>query len=126
MQRIAQHLAHRARAGKQVFFFKQFECGNCSRATHRMAGIGVAMEKLHRMVGCVGVRLHHGVINPVGANHAAQGKHTIGDAFGKVQHVRLHAVEIRAKVGAHAAKAGNNLVKNQQNAVLVANFPQPF
>ena len=69
---------------------------------------------------------HHGVVNAVRANHAAQRNHAVGHALGKVQHVGHHAVKVSAKVAAQPAKAGDHLVKNQQNAVLVANLAQPL
>ena len=58
------------------------------------------------------------------AHHTAQRNDTIGDTFGEVEHVGDHAVVIGAKVGAHAAKACDDFVKDQQDAVLVANVTQ--
>ena len=123
VQRIAEQLAHLAGAFKQVFFLEQIKRGDGGSAGHRVARIGVAVEKFDRVLGAVGVGLHHGVKNAVGADHATQWNHAVGHAFGKVQHVGHHAVVVGAKVAAQATKAGDDLVKNQQDAVLVANFP---
>ena len=82
------------------------------------------MEKLNGVIG--GTRVHHGVVNEVTADHTAQGNDAIGHALGKVEHVGHHAVIVSAEVGTHAAKASNDLVKNEQDAVLVANFAQAF
>ena len=82
------------------------------------------MEKLNGVIG--GTRVHHGVVNKISADHTAQGNDAIGHALGKVEHVWHHAVIVGAEVGAHAAKACNDLVKNKQDAMLVANFAQAF
>ena len=89
-----------------------------------MAGVGVAVEELDGMLGAGGVGLHHLLVDAVRADHAAQRNHTVGDALGEVQHVGHHAIEIGAKGRAQAAKAGDDLVKDQQDAVLVANLAQ--
>ena len=122
VHRVAQHAALLARTGKVVFFCHQVKRGNGRSAGHGVAGIGVAMEKLDGMLGRVGV--HHRVVDEVAADHATQRDHAIGHRFGKVQHVGHHAVIVGAKVHAQTAKAGDDLVKNQQDAVLVANLAQ--
>ena len=72
----------------------------------------------------ISIRTTIGVIDEITTNHAPQWKHAIGDAFGKVEHVRHHAIVIGSKGLPHAAKPSDHLVKNQQNAVLVANLAQ--
>ena len=80
------------------------------------------MEELDGMRRRVGV--HHRVVNEVATDHAAQRNDAVGHRLGKVQHVGHHAVIVGAKVHAQAAKTGDDLVKNQQDAVLVANLAQ--
>ena len=48
----------------------------------------------------------------------------IGDLLGHVHDVGRHAKGRRAGIGAHAAKAGNHFVKNQQDVVGRADFAQ--
>ena len=124
MHRIAQHLAHLPGAFKQLFFLEEVQGCNGRRTSHRMAGVGVAMGELDRVLGRVLVGLHQTVVNTVRADHAAQRNHAIGHALGKVQHVRHHAVIVSTKVAAQAPKTGDDLVKNQQNAVSGADLAQ--
>jgi hypothetical protein len=58
------------------------------------------------------------------ADHTTQWKHAIGHALSEVEHVRHHAKIVGGKVGAQAAKAGDHFIKNQQNAMLVADLAQ--
>ena len=123
---VTQKLAHFASTGKQVFFFKQVQCGNGRRAGDRVAGVGVTVEKLDGVRRAFLIGAHQGFVQMVAANDAAQRDHTIGYALGKIQHVGHHTIVIRGEVSAHTAKAGDHFVKNQQNAVLVANLAQAF
>ena len=122
VQCVAQHRAHLAGAFKQLVLLEQLQRGDGRRARHRVARIGVAVKKLDGVLGAAGTGGHHAVVNAVATNHAAQRNHTVGHALGEVQHVGHNAVIVGAEVGAHAAKAGDHLVKNQQNAVLVADL----
>ena len=45
-----------------------------------------------------------------------------GDRLGDRHHVRLHAPQPRARPGAGAAEAGHHLVRDQQDAVTVADL----
>ncbi|MNS81773.1 hypothetical protein D3C72_1154950 [compost metagenome] len=80
------------------------------------------MEELDHVLGRVG--LHHRVVELVAADHAAQRNHAVGHALGEVQHVGHHAEIVRREVGAHAPEAGDDLVEDQQDAVLVADLAQ--
>ena len=84
------------------------------------------MEELDGVFRCALMGLHHGVVNAVAADHAAHRDHAVGDALGEVQHVGHDAVVVGTKVDTHAAKASDHLVKNQQDAVFVADLAQPF
>ena len=63
-------------------------------------------------------------MNAIATNHATQGDDPIGDPFGKGDHVGHHAKQIGSKRRPHTAKAGDDFIEHQQNAVLVANVAQ--
>ena len=67
---------------------------------------------------------HEGVVNLLLYHHATQRLRAVGDLLGKVQDVRRHAKGLGTGPGTAAAKAGNDLVKNQQNVVRCANLAQ--
>ena len=123
---VAQHLPHLPGALEQVLLLVQVQRGQGGGTGHRVAGVGVAVEELDGVIGRVAVCAHHGVVDAVGADHAAHGHDAVGDALGEVQHVGLHAVEIGAEAGAQTAEAGDDLVEDQQDAVLVADLSEPF
>ena len=124
VHRIAQHFAHFASALEQIFFFIEVERGDCRRTGDRMAGVGVAVHELDRVRWAFFMDRHHRVVQMASANHATERDHAIGHALGEVQHIGHDAKIVCGKVGAQAAKTGDDLVKNQQNAVLVANLAQ--
>jgi hypothetical protein len=51
VHRVAQHLAHLAGALVQLFFLEQLQRGDRRRAGHRVARVGVAVEKLDGVLG---------------------------------------------------------------------------
>ena len=55
-----------------------------------------------------------------------QARRGLGHALGEVQHVGHDAEIVRREVGAHAPEAGDDLVEDQQDAVLVADLAQPL
>ena len=50
----------------------------------------------------------------------------VGHAFGAGHKVRLNPKRFKRKRRAHATETGNNLIKNHQNAVRIADFTQAF
>ena len=124
VQCVAQHRAHVAGAFEQLVLLEQLQRGDGRCAGHRVARVGVTVKELDGVLGTAGVGVHHGVVDTVATDHAAQRNHAVGHALGKVQHVGHNAVIVGAEVGAHAAKACDDLVKNQQDAVLVADLAQ--
>ena len=85
-----------------------------------MAGIGVAVEQLDHVLGA----LHEGVVEALAHQHAAH-RHGAGiHALGEGDHVGNDAVALGGEGGAEAAEAGDDLVEDQQDAVLVADLAQ--
>ena len=126
VHRVPQHFAHFACTREEVFLFEQIQRGDCGSARHRMTRISIAMKEFDGVIGALFGGLQHRIVNVVATNHATQWDHTIGYALGEIKHVRNHAIKIRTKIGSHAAKAGNDLIEYQQDAVLVANFAKSF
>ena len=62
----------------------------------------------------------------VAHQHAAHRRCAIGDALGEGQHVRQHAVAFGGEGEAEPAVAGDDLVEDQQDAVLLGDLAQPL
>ena len=87
-----------------------------------MRRIGVAVGQFDDMLRAG----HEGVVDGVAHQHAAHRRRTIGDALGEGQHVRQHAVTLGGKGKAEPAVAGDDLVEDQQDAVLLGDLAQPL
>ena len=87
-----------------------------------MAGIGVAVEQLDGRVG----PLEDGLVDLPAGPHRAHGHGGIGDALGHADQVRRHPEPLRREGRAQASEAGDHLVEDQQDVVLVAERPQPL
>ena len=85
-----------------------------------MAGIGVAVEQLDHVLGPV----HEGIVEALAHQHAAHGHGAGIHALGEGDHVRDDAVALGGEGGAEAAEAGDDLVEDEQDAVLVADLAQ--
>ena len=80
------------------------------------------MRKLQHVVRAAGV--HEGVVDFLARHHRTQRLHTVGDLLGDVDDVGCDAKGLGPRPGAHAAKAGDDLVKDQQNVVRGADLAQ--
>ena len=88
-------------------------------ASQRMARIGVAVHQRSGHAGLV-----PGAGNAFVDERGPQGHITRIDALGHGHDVRGHAPGARTAHGADAAKAGHDLVADEQDAVLVQQLPQ--
>jgi hypothetical protein len=91
-------------------------------AGERMRRIGIAVEQLDGVLGAV----HEGVVDALARDDPAHRDGAGGDALGEAEKVRRHAIALGGKGVAEAAEAGDHLVEDQQNAVLVADRAQPI
>ena len=108
---------------EQLLVLVQIKRRNARRAGERMARIGVAVEQLDHMVGA----LHERVVDALAAHDAAHRHGAGGDALGEGDHVRDARRSARRRSAcAEAAEAGDDLVEDQQDAVLVADLAQPL
>ncbi len=64
------------------------------------------------------------VVHLAMGEHRAAGHGAVGDALGRRHQVRRHAEEVGGERRAEAAEAGDDLVEDQENAVLVADLAQ--
>ena len=85
-----------------------------------MAGIGVAVEELDRVLRPV----HEGVVDVLAHDHAAHRHRAGGHALGEGDHVGHDAVALGGERRAEAPEAGDDLVEDQQDAVFVADLAQ--
>ena len=80
------------------------------------------MRELKHVVRSAGG--HEGVVDLRLGDHAAQRLHAVGDLLGEGHDVGHHAEGVGAGHGAAAAEAGDDLVEDQQDVVLGADFAQ--
>ena len=87
-----------------------------------MRRIGVAVEEFDT----AGRGADDGVVDFAADRDRAGGNGGVADAFRHGDQVGLHAEEFAGRVGAQAAKAGDDFVENQQDAVLFSDGAQFF
>ena len=69
---------------------------------------------------------HKGIVQHAGTDHCAHWYRAVGQTFGDIQNIWRHAEGLCGESSAHARKACDYLVKDQQYIVLVANLSQPL
>ena len=87
-----------------------------------MAGIGIAVEEFDPRASA----LHNGIIDVIPDRNRPHGHGGIGQPLRHGHDIGRDTQAFRAEIGAEAAKAGDDLIKNQQNAVLGADITQPL
>ena len=96
------------------------ERGDAGGGRHRIAGIGVAVGELDEVLGAV----HEGVVDLLLHEDRAHRDGAVGDALGGQHDIRHDAEMIDGEGRAEAAEAGDDLVEDEQDAVLVADRAQ--
>ena len=109
-----------ARTLEQIFLAIQIERGKACGAGQRVRRIGIAVKQFDDVLRT----LHEGIVNTLAYQHATHRHATRGHAFGKRDHVGHHAVTLGGEGITQPSKTGDDLVENQQDAVLVANGAQ--
>ena len=85
-----------------------------------MGRVCVAVEQVDRVLRTV----HQPVEHVLAHEHAAHRHGRVGNALGHRHQIGDHAEFLGSKAGAEAAEAGDDLVEDQQDAVLVADLAQ--
>ncbi len=119
-QRVAPLRLERMGALEQLLVAIDVERGEAGGAGERMAGIGVAVEQLDRVLR----PLHERVVDVLAHDDAAHRHRAGSDALGEGDHVGDDAVALGGEGEAEAAEAGDDFVEDQQDAVLVADRAQ--
>ena len=87
-----------------------------------MARVSIAVEELDRLLRPV----HEGVVDGLAHHHPAHrhraGRHPLGEG----DHVGLNAIALGGERRAETAEPGDDLVEDEQDAVLVADLAQPL
>ncbi len=109
-------------AAEQVLVAIDLEGRQTRSSSHRMTGIGVAVEQLDSPLAC----RHHVVINGVAHQHRPHRDGAVGQPLGAGDHVGDDIELLGGEGGAEATETGDHLVKNQQDTVLGADLPQPL
>ncbi len=107
---------------EQVLLAIEIERGEAGGAGERMRRISIAVEQLDDVFGPA----HEGVVDALAHQHAAHRHRARRDALGKRDHVGDDAIALGGEGIAEAAEAGDHLVEDQQDAVLVADRAQPL
>ena len=107
-------------AVEQALLLVGVEGGEAGGSRHRIAGIGVAVGELDEMLGAV----HEGVVDLLLHEDRAHRDGAVGDALGGEHDIRRDAEIVDGEGRAEAAEAGDDLVEDQQDAVLVADLAQ--
>ena len=120
MHRILPIGLQRAGAAWQILSAVQFQRGNGSGGGQRMAGIGITMEEFDARASAS----HDGIIDVIPDRNRPHGHGGIRQPLRHGHDIGRHAQAFRAEIGAKAAKAGDDLIINQQNAMLGADIAQ--
>nr|GEU28076.1 hypothetical protein [Tanacetum cinerariifolium] len=112
---------HAGRVAEDVLFLEHFQRGQRGGARHRVARIRVTVEELD-----AGRRIHERIVDMRFAEHGAHGNGAVGQAFGRRHQVRLHVEIVGGKRRGQTSETGDHFVEDQQDAVLGAQFAQPF
>ena len=108
---------------KQAFILIDFLCGDAGGTGCRMRRIGIAMEKLDSIIRC---RIGDGIIDFVCNGDTTHWNGTIRQCLCHGDDVGLDVEFLCCERGTHAAKAGDDLVKYQNQAMLVTDFTHLF
>ncbi len=92
------------------------ETGKGGSGTHRVAGIGVAMTDR----GLAGFIMFKQLGDLLGHHHRAERKIAIGDGLGRAGKIGLYPPVTRPGPGTGPSESCDNLISDQQNAVVVA------
>ena len=105
---------------KQPLFAVGFQRRQTGRRGDGVARIGITVEQLDHMLGAV----HEGVMDLLGGQHRPHRDHAIGQPLGAGDHVGHDVEIIGGKRRAQTAKASDDLIENQQDAMLARQFAQ--
>jgi hypothetical protein len=111
---------HLQGAGEQALLLIDLQRRQAGRAGQGVGAVGVAVEQLDGGVGAV----HHRLVDPLRGRHRPGRDGGVGQALGHADHVRRHPEPLGREGRAHPAEAGDHLVEDQQDVVLVADRPQ--
>ena len=122
MHRILPIRLQRQRPAWQIFSAVQFQRGNRRRRRQGMAGIGIAVEEFDARASA----RHDGIINLVPDRNRPHGHGGVRQPLGHGHDIGHHAQALRTEIGAEATKTRDDLIKNQQNAMLGADIAEPL
>ena len=110
----------RGSACEQIFAAIELECRETGGCGERMTGVGISVKELDASARAV----DDCVVNPMSDAHGAHGHGGIGDPLRDRHHIRQHAEFFGGKRCAEPAKAGDDFVIDQQDAVRIADCAQ--
>ncbi len=122
VQHVFPSPGHRIRVFEDAFVTVEVRCGDCCGAGQRMARIGIAVEQVGHGRWPAQECLPHGA----GGEDTAQRHRGIGDPFGGSHQVGFYPELLVGKGRSQPPKAGNHLIKNQQDAMAVTDVAQPL
>ena len=120
MHRILPIRLQRQRPARQILSAVQFQRGNRRRRRQGMAGIGIAVEEFDARARAG----HDGIIDVIPDRNRPHGHGGIGQSLGHGHDIRHHTQALRTEIGAKPTKTRDDLIKNQQNAMLGADIAE--
>src|SRR3546814_10658924 len=99
------------------------EGSDAGSAGRRVRCIGVAMVEIDPRLGR---GLGDGLVDILAYRHGPHRNRTVGKRLCHGDYVRLHAEALRAEIRAEPPEAANHLVEDEENAIGVADLPQPL
>ncbi len=99
---------------EQALVLVDVEGREACRSRQRMARVRVAVEQLDHVLGAS----HEGLVDALGRHDARHRHRRVGDALGEGDHVGLDVIPLGGEAGAEASEARDDLVEDQQDAVL--------
>ena len=105
---------------EQTLVAIKVERRNPGGAGKRMRRIGIAVEQLDDVLR----PLHESLVEALARDHTAHRHGAGGHPLGKAEEVGRHPIALRGKGVAETAEAGDDLVEDQQDAMLVADRTQ--
>ncbi len=122
MEEVCKRLFERQRLLENPFFIVHVHRGEAGGRRDRVARVGVAVEQLDHVVGA----LHDRVMDLLLHEHRAHRDDAVGQTLGRRDDVGRHAESLGAESFADPAEGRDDLIEDQQDAVCIADLPQPL
>ena len=109
-------------AREQVIGLVNIEGRQRRRTGQGVARIGMAVKQFYRRLGTI----HESIMYALADKHRAHGDGGIGDPLGRGHDIGKDAEAFGGETRTKPPESGDHLIEDQEDAMGVADFPQPF